>query len=155
MENMAGISSVMKAVAWTCRWVLGGTFAYAAITKLADPPGFLRSINHYLLVSYPLAFVSSVFLPCLELVCGTAVILRWRERGALWLIFCLCVIFAFALGSAWWRGLDINCGCFGPPMKSSLAAGMVRDVVLGLIALFLLRAGGPARIPPPTPNPKV
>lgn len=103
----------MKTVSWICRLGLGGVFIYAAIIKLVDPADFVGDIDHYALLPYSLALAFGVFLPWLELVGGIAVILRWQERGALLLLLSLCGIFGFALASAWWRGLDINCGCFG------------------------------------------
>ena len=44
-------------------------------------------------------------------------------------------LFAIAVGSAWWRGLDISCGCFG-----ALVSGHV-DAWHILSALLLLGAG--------------
>jgi putative oxidoreductase len=72
------------------------------------------------------------------LVCAAAVLFRWRERGALALLFGLCGLFSLALASAWWRGLDITCGCFGHADKSTaLPLALARSVTLGLIALGL------------------
>jgi hypothetical protein len=51
----------------------------------------------------------------------------------LWLGHCL------ALASAWFRGLDIDCGCFGHAITStSLPLALARSFTLGLVALYLL-----------------
>lgn len=137
---MAAIASVKTIATWACRLLLGGTFAYAALLKLADPSAFATDIGHYRLVPYPLTLAASIYLPWLELLCGTAVLIRRFERGALVLLLGLCVLFSVALTSAWFRGLDIECGCFGSAsIPAAVPVALARSLALGLIAFFLLR----------------
>jgi putative oxidoreductase len=133
-------SSPMKTAAiWCCRLLLGGTFAYAAALKIMDPPAFVADIDHYRLLPYPLVLMTGVYLPWLELVCGAAVLVRRHERGALVLLAGLCALFAGALASAWLRGLDINCGCFGHSTTANLPLAFSRSLTLGLVALWLFK----------------
>ena len=133
----------MKIVAhWFCRLLLGGAFAYAAIQKILDPAAFAADIGHYRLLPYPLIPPLALYLPWLELTCSIGVLSRRRERGSLLLITGMCGVFCAALASAWFRGLDINCGCFGHgTAASSLPWAIARSFALGLIALLLLRQG--------------
>jgi len=123
-----------------CRLILAGVFIYAGAIKILDPQSFATDIGHYRLLPYPLTLAMGVYLPWLELLCGVAVLFRWRERGALLVLLGLCGLFAVALASAWFRGLDINCGCFGhATVASTLPIAFARSLALGLVALYLFR----------------
>jgi len=129
---------------WIARLLLGGTFAVAAAQKILDPATFATDIGHYHLLPYPLTAALSLYLPWLELICGIGVLCRWRERGACLLIAAMCGLFFAALCSAWWRGLDINCGCFGHSVTATdLPLAIARSLVLGLLAIFLFRKSQP------------
>ena len=137
---MAALPSVKILALWLCRLLLGGTFAYAALNKIADPAAFATDIAHYRLLPYALTLAFGLYLPWLELICGIAVIFRRRERGALLLSALMCAIFCVAIASAWFRGLNINCGCFGHSTSpSALPLAFARSLALGLLALFLIR----------------
>lgn len=136
---MATNPSVMKVLGWLGRLILGGTFVYAASFKILDPAGFVADIGHYRLLPYPLTVALGIYLPWLELLCGTALLIRRLEQGALLILTGLCCLFAIALASAWFRGLDINCGCFGHAVvSSSLPLALARSLTLGLVAILLL-----------------
>ena len=145
-----GKNSPVKTVAlWICRLVLGGIFAFAATEKILDPAAFARDIDHYRLLPFPLTIVFGLYLPWLELICGIGVLLHWRERAALLLTMAMCGVFCAALVSAWSRGLDINCGCFGHSTAvSALPWAIARSVVLGILAFLLLRQIQPAKARP-------
>jgi putative oxidoreductase len=137
---MAACQSLISGARWAARLVLGGAFGYAALLKLADPGSFAADIGNYHLLPYPLTLALSVYLPWVELVCALAVLLRWRERGALAVLLALCLIFTLALASAWLRDLDISCGCFGSGGgPTSLLFALLRVLGLGAIAFGLWR----------------
>lgn len=134
-------SPLGTAALWCCRLLLGGAFGTAAVLKIMDPSAFVADIGHYRLLPYPVAVVLAVYLPWLELLCGAAVLIRWRDRGALLLLVALCAVFSLALASAWLRGLNIDCGCFGRVLASSLPVALARSLILGGIGVFLLLGG--------------
>lgn len=136
-----------QALAWSGRVVLGGAFIYAGAMKALDPHAFATDIGHYRLLPYPAVLALSVYLPWLEILCGLALLTRWRERGALSVLSGLCVLFCAALASAWFRGLDISCGCFGHAMTATVPVAFARSALLGLMALYLLTRS-------PTDSPK-
>jgi len=141
---MAGSPSLKTAALWVGRLLLSGTFAYAAVLKLTDPATFATDIAHYRLLPYPLTSAMGVYLPWLEGVCAAAVLVRWRERGALALLLGLCVLFSLALASAWWRDLDISCGCFGHAGDATAVPfALARSTALGFVAFLLLKAQPP------------
>ena len=92
---------------------LGGIFIYAGTIKALDPAQFAIDIFNYRLGPYFLAVLTALYLPWLEIFCGFAVVSRKLSQGGLWALMILTIIFILAIISAWLRGLDIHCGCFG------------------------------------------
>jgi uncharacterized membrane protein YphA (DoxX/SURF4 family) len=149
MVGMGKIKTLKSFYLLLSRFLLGGTFVYAAIAKIADPPGFVADIIHYRLTAYSIAVATGVYLPWLELICGTCLVCRWRERAALVIISGLCLLFTLALSSAWWRGLDLNCGCFGHGPSASPVIAIIRSVSLGTISIWLLSSSNTGISPQP------
>lgn len=103
------------------RLALGGLFIWAGLVKVADAPAFTREIQHYDILPWPwLAAAAALYLPWVEILCGLG--LQWpRLRlGSLLILGGLMVVFLGAITSAWARGLDITCGCFGKDSASIL-----------------------------------
>ncbi|MEM7672879.1 MAG: MauE/DoxX family redox-associated membrane protein [Verrucomicrobiota bacterium] len=119
-------------------WVLALVFIYAAIVKIWRPDQFLQDILSYQLLDYQMAWFVAYGLPPLELLAGVSIFFEAWRRVAGGLIFLMMVAFTLALISAWMRGLDISCGCFG---KSDAAADypilLIRDISLACLALYL------------------
>ncbi len=122
------------------RIALGAMFVYAGAVKAWDPSGFLSDIEGYQILPYKLAVVAAVYLPWLEIVCGLALVMgRFLLDGSLAITTGLMGIFTAALIWAWWRGLDISCGCFGAS-DSHVNYGwlITRDLILlgALVAVW-------------------
>jgi len=92
---------------------LGAVFVYAGGMKLPDIEAFFWDIHHFELTHPDASMVLAFFLPWLEIFAGLALILRRLYLGGLCLCTALSTVFLGAIGSAWYRGLDITCGCFG------------------------------------------
>ncbi len=127
----------------------GGVFVYAGLLKLKDPTLFLMDIRSFDMLPDPFAAWLALFLPWLELLAGLAVITGVLRKGGLLLLNLSLVAFFFAIGSAWHRGLNIQCGCFGgSAVDSNYIELFIRDGVLlalGLALMFVeLRARKPA-----------
>lgn len=129
------------AVAWCLRIALAGIFFYAGWVKLADPTLFAFKVRNYELLSDPWVAVVAVVLPWLEVCCALCIVARRLERGALILTAGMLMVFLFGLGSAWARGLDIDCGCFSDALNhGSLAIAMAMDLLLLAIVVSLFRS---------------
>ncbi len=130
-----------------CAWLLGGVMAGAAGSKIADPPGFMRSLYAYLLLPEALLAPLALALPWLEALCGLALILGPARRGAAAITLALMVVFLGALGINRLRGNPVDCGCFGGSHAQrtreerlrDMDLAMLRDVGLALLAINLLR----------------
>jgi uncharacterized membrane protein YphA (DoxX/SURF4 family) len=131
----------MKLFAWVLRVAVAAVFVAAAIPKIVDPAAFVASIQTYRLIPDGAAAIFSVWLPWLELGAALAVFPRRQRSGASWLLLALTFVFLAAIGQAWLRGLDINCGCFGGAAfvsGSAYSGYFLRDGLLFAAIAFLL-----------------
>ena len=108
-------------VALVLRVLMGAWFAYAGGLKVFGTglDGFVSDIGNYKLVSPQLAVATAYIIPWVEVVAGISFMLGIFRKGAWWAMLGLVLAFTVSVGSAWWRGLDISCGCLGGTEKIS------------------------------------
>ena len=127
MEN----KRMMRWSTLALRIALGAVFVFAGTLKALDPSAFVKAIENYQMLPRTLAVVLAFYLPYLEIFCGTALLLRRLQAGALAILGGLMFIFIAALLAAWARGLDIDCGCFGAgDGKARYGLALMRDLAL-------------------------
>ena len=130
------------------RVVVAGVFVVAGVMKIWDfkharsaTPDFTIAIQHFRLLPSPdLAVLLAVYLPWLEVVAALALFVRRVALGATAALLGMSAMFLAAIGSAWWRGLDIACGCFGKDhAPTDFRTLILRDLVLlaAVAAIFL------------------
>ncbi len=113
------------------RFLVGGTFVYASLDKIADPAGFAQNIYHYRILGEVWLHPMALVLPWLELVAGLAMLLGFYRRGAALLVSVMLVMFMAAIVSALARDLDISCGCFHTEGGHAVGLSLLlRDVAL-------------------------
>lgn len=121
-------------------WGVAALYIYAGVLKLVQPDVLLADIRSYHLAPYRLAYIGAFALPALEIASGVALLFSATRREAALLLGALTAMFTLALISAWVRGLDISCGCFG---KSETAANypwlIGRDLVILAACIAILR----------------
>ncbi len=111
---MSGGSGPIRArAAWLMRLLVGAGLVGAGCLKARDPAAFSLAIERYRLVGETLAYAAGHYLPWVEIVAGGALVSGRGRRGAWRVALMLAVVFLGAVASAWARGLDIDCGCFG------------------------------------------
>lgn len=126
----------MGAVVLLCRLILGGVFIFASLDKLQYPEAFAQAIHNYRMVPYSLLHGMAYFLPVLEFITGSALILGIWRRGAALLTGLMTLVFMVAISVALYRGLDISCGCFNTDGGHGVGLSLLlRD--LGLLVLCL------------------
>ena len=128
--------------------VLGAVFVYASLDKIGKPLDFARILYHYQVIG-PSATIPpfvpnlvAVTLPWVELVAGLLLVAGVLRREAAGVVGVLLVVFLAAVGSALYRGINIeNCGCFtvGAEGRRAGAELVVSDLALLAGAAFLLR----------------
>ncbi len=121
---------------------IGLFFLASGLLKLLDPVAFAEAILRYRIVDENLAAVLALMVPWMEVVVSIGLIFRiWRQAAVL-LVSVLLVVFELALASAWIRGLDIECGCLGSGVGSSVQFAFFRNILIFLVAGWLYRLEG-------------
>jgi uncharacterized membrane protein YphA (DoxX/SURF4 family) len=118
--------------------LFGSVFVYAGVLKLKSPFLFQQSIRSFELLPDPFSAWLALSLPWLEVFAGAAIVIGVMRQGGLLLLNLSLVMFFVALGSAWHRGLNIDCGCFGGGETPDYTSLFVRDALLLTNGLFVM-----------------
>ncbi len=114
------------------RVLIASLLVIAATPKLLDPASFALSVANYRLTSPLGNYVIALWLPWVECAVALALLVSppMARRGAWLLGIGLSGVFLIAVATAWARGLDIACGCFGGVEKISLGDVLLRFALL-------------------------
>jgi hypothetical protein len=123
------------------RWIIAGIFLGAAVPKILDPFGFALDISNYKMAPAWAVNPMAIVMPWIEAMAGLALLSGFAAEGGILLANLMFVMFLAALGQAWVRGLDIDCGCFGhaEASKGHIGLAFLRDIgflALGALALW-------------------
>lgn len=125
------------------RQLLALIFFLAAPQKILWPHDFVQSIASYHLVPEAGLNVVAMLLPWLELLVAALLACEVWTGPALFLANGMLMTFLAALGSAYFRGIDVNCGCFSASGASGdMGWYLARDIVflgIGLHAAWRYR----------------
>ena len=130
-----------EALALVLRLGLGGLLVVAGALKLRAPVAFATEIANYQLVPAVAPYVAAV-LPVVELVIGGALVVApraWRRAAALASLGMLAA-FTIAVASAYFRRINIDCGCFGTGGGPITGLTLARNVVLMTAAATIVAA---------------
>lgn len=131
------------------RVALGAVFVYAAYTKLRQPwMLFAFSVNSYQMLPEWAVTVAARTVPWLELVLGLLLIVGYGLQYVAAAASALFLVFFGVMLRAHFKGLGIDCGCFGIGEALSVRT-LVRDGLLVLLSLALTVA---AFLRPRTPR---
>jgi uncharacterized membrane protein YphA (DoxX/SURF4 family) len=124
-------------ISLVCRAVLTSVWLSAGVIKFSDAAGTVRATRAFRLLPESLVPAFGHLLPVLEIVIGACLLLGLLTRGFAVVSALLMVVFMVGIASAWARGLEIQCGCFGGGgnVKESATPGYIRDLLrdLGLL----------------------
>ena len=121
-----------------CRIIIGFVFLYAGMEKISDPSGFARAINNYKLLPFPLINIAALILPWIEVTAGILLIFGIRVKENAFIISGLLGIFTIAIIVSLFRGLNIDCGCFGTLSGAKIGIEKLIENILMLLAGVLL-----------------
>jgi uncharacterized membrane protein YphA (DoxX/SURF4 family) len=127
------------------RMLVGGVWVVAGALKLPDPNENVRAVRAYDLLPESAVPVVGHALPILEILVGLCLLLGLLTRVAAVVSALLLVAFVVGIGSAWIRGLSIECGCFGGGAGPAANAAakypweIARDVGLLALSAWLVR----------------
>jgi uncharacterized membrane protein YphA (DoxX/SURF4 family) len=123
------------------RLILGATFIYASLDKIAHPEQFAKIVYNYKILPGSLINIFAVILPWVEFLAGCFLILGIFTESASLLLSFLLVIFVIAISINLLRGVNLNCGCFStnPAGKKEGVSLLFRDFLflfMGLMIFF-------------------
>jgi uncharacterized membrane protein YphA (DoxX/SURF4 family) len=93
------------------RMVVGGVLLYASVTKIAHPAEFARDIANYQFLPFGLENLFALILPWVEVLVGLGLVAGILVDGSALLALLMMGMFIFAIGQAFARGYNIECGC--------------------------------------------
>ena len=131
-------------IGFISRLILGGVLFAAGYLKVGSPDKSQMAVRAYELLPISVANFLGLVLPFFEIAIGLLLILGAGTRIAAALGGFTMFIFIIAIGQAWARGLNIDCGCFGgggsvAPGQTRYLQEILRDAGLVALALFLIR----------------
>ena len=122
------------------RLVLAAVFILAALPKIQDPVAFAASIEGFHIITGSGAMAAATALPWLELVIALGLLTPWLRRASAYSMALLLGLFIALHASAWARGLNINCGCFGESASNPDYHWLIlRNLALLLLTIYILR----------------
>jgi len=141
---MSKFEKLQPWIGLVCRLTLGGVLFVAGYLKVDKLEVSQMAVRSYELLPIPIANFLGQTLPFFEVVIGLLLILGAATRSVAALGGFTMFIFIIAIGQAWARGLNIDCGCFGgggtvAPGETRYLQEILRDAGLVAMALFLLR----------------
>lgn len=118
------------------RYTISFIFIYAGIEKIANPETFAISISNYRL--FPISIINffAITLPWIELVSGILLLFGIAVKENSSIIFSFLLVFTIAIIISLFRGLSIDCGCFGKGTQIGLMK--LGENTLMIIGSFLL-----------------
>jgi uncharacterized membrane protein YphA (DoxX/SURF4 family) len=142
-NSFLGKGRVFEVVQWIAVFLLSGLFLYAGVIKILNVQRLYQDIQSYRMLPDVVAWWMAHYLPWLEIL--AALVLLWPKLrvSAAVIIGGLILVFMAALLSAWVRGLDVSCGCFGSGGDiNRYGWWLLRDAGLLLVAGFVLWNSG-------------
>jgi len=127
------------------RWLLGLTFVYSSVYKIAAPADFAKIVYGYFLFPDASINLIAIFVPYMELVTGLAILIGVYPRSAALLIMAMLTGFMIAIAINLIRGIEFDCGCFsisGDDRSGSSWRTLIPDILLFMMALQVLLYSG-------------
>ena len=119
---------------------MGFVFIYAGAEKISDPEAFAISISNYRLLPTAAINFFAITLPWIELVAGILLIFGIAVKENSSILFSMLLVFTIAIVISLFRGLSIDCGCFGKGTQIGLYK--LGENSLMIIGTFLLMIFG-------------
>jgi len=120
------------------RFIVGIVFVVASVDKIAFPELFAVNVQAYGIVPLYLVNIVALILPWLELTTGLFLIAGVYVRSSSVIISFALGIFIVSIIVALFRGLKIDCGCFGHAHNTPIGWWRVcEDILLVLLNVHI------------------
>lgn len=128
---------ILRILHWASRLILAAIFLYSGYVKLQSPMQFAANLTAYELFPDRLVPLIVAYLPWIEIVLTVLLMSGWKTRYVAAATAALLLMFTSALVITYFRGIDADCGCFGPGDRISPLT-ITRDGLFLLPAFFLI-----------------
>ncbi len=118
------------------RFSIGFVFIYAGAEKISNPNDFAISISNYRLFPVSVINIFAIILPWIEIAAGLLLVFGIAVKENSTIIFSLLFVFTLAIVISLFRGLSIDCGCFGKGTQIGLMK--LGENLLMIVGSFLL-----------------
>lgn len=140
-DNGGAATRVLDIASALARFGLAIMWIYSGWTKIGVHMDVTKSIEAYeIFTPYWSELLARIIGP-VEIAGGLLLLLGIKLKPAGWVSIGVLVLFIIGLYSAYSRGLNIDCGCFGPQPEgdgSELLRVIARDVVFIAVTLFMI-----------------
>ncbi len=119
---------------------VAGVFVYAAWPKLVDSKSFVEALANYRMLPEGTLGWVALLVPCVELICALALVTGVFAQGAALCSAGMLLAFSAGMMQARFRGIDLNCGCFGASVSSPVSWSHIGMNIAGaavvMVALY-------------------
>jgi uncharacterized membrane protein YphA (DoxX/SURF4 family) len=127
---------IVRILHWSSRLILAGVFLYSGYVKVQSPLQFAANLTSYQLFPSDIIQPMVRYLPWTETALGFFLLIGWKTRYFAAAAAALLSIFALVLLVTYFRGIEADCGCFGPGDRISPLT-ITRDALFLVPAVFL------------------
>ncbi|QJD81450.1 DoxX family membrane protein [Spirosoma rhododendri] len=134
------------------RFLVGIVFIFSGLIKLNDPVGtqikfeeyfevFAQDVpllHNFFLALVPFTLTMSVLFCAAEIILGVALLVSYKPKLTVWLLFFLITFFTFLTFYSAYFNRVTDCGCFGDAIKLKPWTSFGKDVVLTVLILFII-----------------
>ena len=142
----------MLIAARIARILVGIVFIFSGLIKLNDPVGtqikfeeyfevFAQDIpllHGFFMALVPATLALSVLFCAAEVILGVALLVSYKPKVTVWLLFFLIVFFTFLTFYSAYFNRVTDCGCFGDAIKLKPWTSFSKDIVLTILILFII-----------------
>lgn len=122
------------------RIVVSAIFIISAVAKIANFDDTVIAVIGYEIIKPDLATYTAIGIIAMEIILAAWGILGWKKQLFYQISITIFVAFIMLIASAWARGLEINCGCFGSSeVPENPTLGYIKDIVRD--TLFIVVSG--------------
>jgi len=131
-------------IGFAARLLVGGVWIVAGALKLPDLDASVRAVRAYQLLPEAVVPAVGYALPVIEVAIGIMLVVGLLVRYNAAVSAVLFLAFVIGIASAWARGLQIDCGCFGGggydvDATEKYPWEIARDLGLLFVSLWLVR----------------
>lgn len=134
------------------RFLVGTVFIFSGLIKLNDPVGtqikfeeyfevFAQDVpflHNFFLALVPFTLAMSVLFCAAEIILGVALMVSYKPKVTVWLLFFLTTFFTFLTFYSAYFNRVTDCGCFGDAIKLKPWTSFGKDIVLMVLILFII-----------------